>query len=199
MILGPPVLFNILANFADLRLPGTSCPARLEQTLRFRPMQINAHRPFFWLVLFLVALTLAACSGSYGRLQRSGNISKIFERHELLPDHYYYITGSDARPKAILAIDRSYSLKPGLWRSVEMTPALLARRVDAMTDQLGFTPDIMGAVITDPAGRPVGAWYSPYSRTTVRFEPDNTIVVSLPSESNDPFLLNRGRRSGRPF
>ena len=91
-----------------------------------------------------LGLSLAGCSGSYGRLQRSSDVSKTFERHEVLADHRYYTTGSEACPTAILAVHRSYTLKPGLWRSVDMTPESLGRLVDAMTDQLGFTLSIMG-------------------------------------------------------
>ena len=141
----------------------------------------------------LLSLT-AACTGTYGRLQRSNDVSQAFERHEVLADHAYYATGPEARPTAILAIQRSYTLKPGLWRSVDMTPDLLNRLVDAMTDQLGFTPAIMGGVIIDPAGKPAGVWYSLYSRTTIRFESENVIVVSLPASGNDPFSMEGSRR-----
>ena len=65
---------------------------------------------------------------------------------------------------------------------------------DAMTDQLGFTPAILGGVITDPSGKRAGVMYSLYSRTTIRFEPGNVIVISLPKPDNDPFPMN-GRRS----
>ena len=167
------------------------------ETIRSMPVPANCH--FRLLIALMAMLILAACAGNYGRLQRSSDVSKIFERHELLPDHRYYATGSEASPKAILAVHPSYSLKPGLWRPMTMTPELLARLVDAMTDQLGFSLATMGAVIFDPEGKPAGAWYSQYSHTTVRFEPDNVIVVSLPSEKNDPFIMNRGRRSGRPY
>ncbi len=144
----------------------------------------------------LVTLTVA-CTDNYGNLQRSNDVSKVFERHEILADHAYYATGPEARPTAILAIHRSYTLKPGLWRSVKMSPELLNWLVDAMTDQLGFTPAILGGVIADPAGKQVGGWYSLYSRTTIRFEPENVIVVSLPSPDNDPFSMDGSRRSRR--
>lgn len=147
------------------------------------------------LLAMLVTLTVA-CAGKYGNLQRSNDVNKTFERHEVLADHAYYATGPEARPTAILAIHRSYTLKPGLWRSVKMTPELLSRLVDAMTDQLRSTPAIMGAVIADPAGKQAGVWYSLSSRTTIRFEPENVIVVSLPSPDNDPFLMDGGRSPG---
>jgi hypothetical protein len=152
-----------------------------------------------WLLetaLLFALLCLAGCSGSYGRVQSSNDISKAFERHEVLADHAYFATGPEARPTAILAIHRTYTLKPGLWRSVDMTSALLKRLVDAMTDQLGFTPATLGGVITDPAGKRAGVWYSLYSRTTIRFEPENVIVVSLPGPDSDPFRMNRNRRPG---
>jgi len=155
--------------------------------------RIRDSRPLLAMLLILTV----ACTANYGRLQRSNDVSKTFERHEVLADHAYYATGPEARPTAILAIHRSYTLKPGLWRSVEMTPELLSRLVDAMTDQLGFTPAILGAVIADPAGKQAGVWYSLYSRTTIRFEPENVLVVSLPSPDNDPFATDGGRRPGR--
>lgn len=124
-------------------------------------------------------------------LQRRGNNVSEPTRH------IQSATGPEARPTAILAIHRTYTLKPGLWRSVKMTPELLNRLVDAMTDQLGFTPAILGGVIADPEGKQVGVWYSLYSRTTIRFEPENVIVVSLPSAENDPFSMDGSRRPGR--
>jgi hypothetical protein len=136
---------------------------------------------------------LSACLGSYGRLQRSSEVSKTFERHEVLDDHRYYATGPEARPTAILAVQRQFTLKSRLWNPVDMTPEQLKRLVDAMTDQLGFTPVIMGGIITDPEGRQAGLWYSPYSSTTIRFEPDNIMWVSLPSPASDPFILDGGR------
>jgi hypothetical protein len=146
--------------------------------------------------LCLAMLCLVGCGGSYGRLQQSNDVSKTFENHEILPDHAYYATGPEARPTAILAINRAYTLKPGLWRSVDMTPPLLKRLVDAMTDQLGFTPATLGGVITDPEGNRAGVWYSLYNWTTIRFEAENVIVVSLPGPDSDPFRMNRTRRTG---
>ena len=151
------------------------------------------------LLLCTIFILLAACSGSYGRIERSNDVGNLFERHEVLPDHRYFVTGPQARPKAILAVHQSYTLQPGLWRPVEMTPELLKRLVDAMTGHLGFTPAIMGASITDPQGKQIGLWYSPYSNTAIRFEPENRVVVSLPSKDPDPFILERGKRPARRF
>lgn len=156
------------------------------------PYRIRCVRP----LMFLLATLALACTGSYGHLQRSKDVGESFERHDVLADHAYYATGPEARPTAILAIHRSYTLKPGLWRSVDMTPGLLNRLVDAMTDQLGFTPAILGGVIVDPVGKQAGVWYSLYSRTTIRFEPGNVIVVSLPSADNDPYSMDGRRRPG---
>jgi hypothetical protein len=157
----------------------------------------HSRRIHYWhpLLVFLLILTVA-CTANYGNLQRSNDVNKTFERHEVLADHAYYATGPEARPTAILAIHRSYTLKPGLWRPVDMTPERLSRLVDAMTDQLGFTPAILGGVIADPAGKQAGVWYSYYSRTTIRFETENVIVVSLPARDNDPLLMDGGRSPG---
>lgn len=151
------------------------------------------------LLLCTIFLLLAACSGSYGRLVRSNDVGNLFERHEILPDHRYFVTGPQARPNAILAVHRSYTLQPGMWRPMEMTPEMLKRLVDAMTGQLGFTPAIMGASVTNPEGKQIGVWYSPYNQTAIRFEPDNVVVVSLPSKDSDPLILDHDKRPARRF
>lgn len=136
----------------------------------------------------LALLSLVACAGNYGQLERSSEVSQIFEGHEVLADHLYFTSGSEFKPTAILGIRNDYTLKPGLWRPVEMDTKMLQRLIDAMTDQLGFTPSIMGAAITNPDGQRVGVWYSRDSHITIRFEDDNVIAVSLPSQSSDPSL-----------
>ena len=146
--------------------------------------------------LSLVIFSLTACLGSYGRLQRSNDVSKTFERHEVRADHRYYTTGPEARPMAILAVNRAYTLKSSLWRAVDMTPDLLGRLVVGMTDQLGYTPAILGAVITDPDGKQAGLGYSPHSSISIRFEPENIMIVSLPSTESDPIHRGRGRHPG---
>ena len=65
-------------------------------------------------LLALLMILTVACTGTYGKLLRSNDVSKTFERHEVLADHAYYATGPEARPTAILAIHRTYTLKPGL-------------------------------------------------------------------------------------
>ena len=156
-------------------------------------MQPAGNYSYRTILLCILLVGLSACIGSYGRLQRSNAVSNTFERHEVLADYRYYTTGPEGRPTAILAVQKQFTLKSRLWDPVEMTSARLDRMVDAMTDQLGVTPVILGGVITDPEGRQAGLWYSPYSSTTIRFEPDNIMLVSLPSPASDPFLLDVGR------
>ena len=159
-------------------------------------MQERFKRYAYLIGLGLVLFSLTACLGSYGRLQRSNDVSKTFERHEVRADHSYYTTGPEARPMAILAVNRAYTLKSSLWRSVDMTPDLLGRLVVAMTDQLGYAPVILGGLISDPDGNQAGLWYSPHSSISIRFEPENTMVVSLPSTESDPIHRSRGRHPG---
>ncbi|MFO7713196.1 hypothetical protein [Desulfosarcina sp.] len=45
--------------------------------------------------------------------------------------------------------------------------------------------------MVDPEGKPVGMWYSRRSLTTIRFEPDGVIAVSLPDPGSEPALMNR--------
>jgi hypothetical protein len=114
----------------------------------------------------------------YGKLERSSEITKLFETHQILPDHQYYYSGLGAVPYAIIAIDNQYKLRKGLWNEVEATVPMLRNWVREMDMIYGFPP--YGFRILDHNGRQLGVWYSSKQWTTIIIEEENKIAVLAP-------------------
>ena len=114
----------------------------------------------------------------YGKLERSSEITKLFETHQILPDHQYYYSGWGAVPYAIIAIDNQYKLRKGLWNEVEATVPMLRNWVREMDMIYGFPP--YGFRILDHNCRQLGVWYSSKQWTTIIIEEENKIAVLAP-------------------
>ena len=114
----------------------------------------------------------------YGKLERSSEITKIFETHQILPDHQYYFSGWGPVPYAIIAIDSRYKMRKGLWNQVELTVPMLRNWVREMDMIYGFPP--YGSRILDHNGRQLGVWYSSKQWTTIIIEEENEIAVLAP-------------------
>jgi hypothetical protein len=112
-----------------------------------------------------------------GILKLSIEVSKIFESYQVLPEYRYYFYGSATKPRAVMGIDRNYTLSTRLWKeAADLTPERLKGWVEQI---LGFMPPsrTYGAYILGPAGEQVGIWYSPYPDAPVSVQPDKRVEV----------------------
>ena len=114
----------------------------------------------------------------YGKLERSRDVTKAFETPQVLDNHQYYYSSWGSVPYAIIAIDRKYKLRTGLWKAVEATVPLLRSWVHRMDSVYGYPP--YGFQILDHKGNRVGVWYSSKQWTTIVIEEDNQIAVFAP-------------------
>ena len=114
----------------------------------------------------------------YGKLERSREVTKAFETPRILENHQYYFHGWGAVPYAIIAIDRKYKLRKGLWKPVEVTVPLLRSWVHQMDSIYGYPP--RGFKILDHKGDLAGVWYSSKQWTTILIEEGNQIAVFAP-------------------
>lgn len=114
----------------------------------------------------------------YGKLQRSRDVTKIFETPRVLENHQYYYSGWGSVPYAIIAIDRKYKLRKGLWQEVEATVPILRSWVHQMDMIYGYPP--YGFRILDHQGNRLGVWYSSKQWTTIVIEEENQIAVLAP-------------------
>lgn len=114
----------------------------------------------------------------YGKLERSSEITEIFQTYQILPNHNYYYSGWGSVPYAIIAIDKQYKLRKGLWHEVDVTVPMLRNWVREMDIIYGYPP--YGSRILDNNGRQLGVWYSSKQWTTVIIEEQNEIAVLAP-------------------
>ena len=137
-------------------------------------------------VLFFLLLGMISCSGllrNYGLINPNAGITDDFERFNVNPEFYYYISGSDLYPNAILGLRKELRLDPRtLWKKVAMTPAKMKEIVGDMKTKVSeYGLFLYGFEMTAPDGRPVGVWYSiPTARTLLRMNEDKTIWIETP-------------------
>lgn len=125
-----------------------------------------------------VDIQLPGLSLKYGKLEHSRDVTKTFETPRVLESHQYYYNGWGSVPYAIIAIDRKYKLRKGLWKAIEATVPLLRSWVNQMDSIYGYPP--RGFRILDHKGAQVGVWYSSKQWTTIVIEKDNQIAVFAP-------------------
>jgi hypothetical protein len=129
---------------------------------------------------FLMSITLvfAGCgSVTYGRLESSPEITRVFKDGKILSHHQYYTSGFQRVPYAIIAIADKYQLGSGRWQPLDMDSSTLNQMVFRMDHVYSLIP--RGAWILDHEGHRLGAWFSSQYQTTVQRE-NNHIMVASP-------------------
>jgi hypothetical protein len=112
-------------------------------------------------VVLLVALSaITGCGGHYGRLAVNNTVKMQFEKYEVLSDHRYYYSGSEARPRAVIGVHESYTLLSRLWVPVDLTPEQLKDWVDYFGPTTKYLQGNNGADILNGDGKKIGVWYA---------------------------------------
>jgi hypothetical protein len=114
----------------------------------------------------------------YGAIKRDRGVTRQFQTYKVLAEHKYYTTGQGTIPLAIIGIQNSYKLRPGIWKPIEITTPLLRGWVTQMDNIYGYPP--YGSVILDDNGKRLGIWYSSKQWTTVIIEEKNEIAILAP-------------------
>jgi hypothetical protein len=127
---------------------------------------------------FSAGLEIPILNLKYGSLERSREVTKIFETSQILPNHKYYTHGWGEVPYAIIAIQDKFKLREGLWQRVDITVPLLRNWISQMDNLYEYPP--YGSRILDDKGNQLGIWYSSKQWTTVVIEEDNQIAIFAP-------------------
>ena len=136
-----------------------------------------------WGIITTLLFSLAACAstGVYGKFVYTQEVDDLFESLTVLPDHAYFFSGSDARPRVILAIDDAYTLSSKLWKPVDMTAEQLKRWVLNPSRRSQYDAATYGRYIYDDKGQRIGAWYALEDwnqYVTVKMLDDTTVEIS---------------------
>lgn len=152
-------------------------------------IQVSKKGPTSLAALFTIVLILLlwSCAGSSsGGLSRSNEVSNLFESYQILPDHAYYFSGSSTNPRAVVGIQKEYTLVSDYWHPIEPTPEQMKGWRDWTIANSGRDAyRHYGSWILAGDGSRVGVWYpyqdrNAYSRVEVK--EDKTVTISIPSE-----------------
>jgi hypothetical protein len=125
-----------------------------------------------WLVCVFCTMFLGACVTSGGgasrALQRSLEVEATFQAGTIVPDHTYFIQGTNSEPEAIIALSNSFQLQSRLWEKVEWTQKELDTVVFWMQNaELGFCSTDGGYLVAQDGER-LGLWYSKRDLTVIK-------------------------------
>ena len=102
------------------------------------------------------------------------------------------------KPRAIIGIDKEYTLETNRWKPVSPDSGQLRAMMGALTGYKGFAMVNFGSVILDPAGNRIGVWYSQEAdTTTVKMMGENMVSVYPPTrrDTGGPVLSAGGCKS----
>jgi hypothetical protein len=142
------------------------------------------------LALILMLILLAGCAATSGKkssgVVTSREATEIWHSYEILPNYRYYYSGPETQPNYIIGIDDQYSLVTGLWKPVDLTPAMLKNWFNYIRPRVGYSQSPYGAFITDSQGKQIGLWYSVRDwrlTGTARVDENNQVTVTRPARS----------------
>lgn len=123
-------------------------------------------------------LCSCATTSSYGKLQSSHDITQLFDKAQVLPDHTYYYSGLQGVPDAIIGIHPNYALREKLWQQIDFSHSTLKTWISRMNYVHLVAPK--GAWVLGPDGKRLGIWFSAQRQTSVRLDKENRLVVAPP-------------------
>ena len=130
--------------------------------------------------LAILCLMTVSCVSMnlYGAIRGNKEVTQAFKNYELSDQYRYYTMGPGSQPKAILGVDKDYTLESSIWQAVDLTPEMLKTIVDLVN--LGSTDKsrYWGSDVLDSAGNKVGVFYSPWRRGVVKVTTDKKVMVS---------------------
>jgi hypothetical protein len=135
-------------------------------------------------IMLLVTLSaMTGCGGHYGRLAVNNDVKMQFENYEVLADYHYYYSGSFAKPRAVIGVQEAYTLQPGLWVPVDLTPELLKKWVNYDSFNTKYFQGSNGSDILTEDGKKIGVWYAFIDRqdwATVKMVDQKVVSISTP-------------------
>ncbi|MEA3230350.1 MAG: hypothetical protein U9Q05_01160 [Thermodesulfobacteriota bacterium] len=129
-------------------------------------------------ILIMTVIIFSGCSGSYGKLRGSSEITQTFLQKQMLPGYNYYYDGRKAIPYAVVGIRDDYVMTSKFWTPIKKDSSQFGRLLDWLYGSEIWDP--RGAEILDPEGNPIGIWFSAYTYTRIEFGPENQVNVFSP-------------------
>ena len=128
----------------------------------------------------LIMIFLAGCSQNYGRIQWDENVTQAFQNNQIEPDYNFYQYTVGTRVFAIVGLDPELELQSNIWRELSSDTedfSLATSRIWSNYTQLPEDP--RGAIIRNPIGEKVGVYFSSIRFVSIKFQPNNRVMIIL--------------------
>ncbi len=128
----------------------------------------------------LILLFIAGCSQNFGRIHWDENVTQAFQNNQVAPDYNFYQYTVGMRVFAIVGLDPELELQSNIWRELSSDPedfSLATSRIWSNYTQLPDDP--RGAIIRNPSGEDVGVYFSSIRFVSIKFQPNNRVMVML--------------------
>jgi hypothetical protein len=128
----------------------------------------------------LILIFLAGCSQNYGRIQWDENVTRAFQNNQIEPDYKFYQYTIGMRVFAIVGLDPDLELDSNVWRELSSDTADFKLATSRIWYDYALSPmEPRGAVIRNPSGEDVGIYFSSIRFVSIKFQPNNRVMVML--------------------
>ena len=132
-----------------------------------------------------VMIVISGCLENYGKLQRSREVTAMFETGELPHEYRYHFFGRRGNPDAVMGLEPDWTLKSRMWRTVELNTEEFKYMTKWVWEDLGYYK--YGANILDPEFEKIGIIYTSSWMATIKVDKDTKTVEVMPYiKTNDP-------------
>lgn len=135
-------------------------------------------------IIAIMVVVLIRWRGStrYGTIKPSQEVTTVYECFSVDTDLNYYISGSESCPNAVIGIDKTWILKPDLWKKKDLSAEEMKELVQNMRSRaLEMNIVLHGFIILDNMGRKIGNWFSVIGlATVVEVRGEKSVIIHPP-------------------
>jgi len=190
-IINLPKIWANVQSIGDHALTGEDSGDRRKEVVMGRLRVMVKSLPHFQVLAMAAVVGLlgwgCAAYGSMGHLHPDRAVKRMFESGTVSEEYNYYYSGADARPRAIIGIQKDYQLVSKLWKPVNLTQEQLSDWINWRGPRLGYDQSRNGSKILDDQGNPIGIWYANRDwrdYTTIKMLGDHRVSVTTPLQYN---------------
>jgi hypothetical protein len=128
----------------------------------------------------LILLFLSACSQDFGRIHWDQDVTQAFQNNQVQPYYNYYQYTIGTQVYAIVGLDRELEMSSNIWRELSSDMEDFSLATSRIWDNYTQLPEYpRGAIIRNPSGENVGVYFSSIRFVSVKFKPNNRVMVML--------------------
>ncbi len=142
--------------------------------------QLTAKTVLASILGFLALVLFVGCAGNFGRIHWDEDVTRAFEANQVEPSYNFYQYTIGMRVFAIVGLDPKLELQSRMWRELATDTEEFKVATSRMWDNYTQLPEYpRGAIIMDPDGEKAGVYFSSLRFVSIKFKPENQVMVML--------------------